>query len=70
MTADKITHLAEELLASLQEDISRCVTREEHIRVSARANHAHLLLQGLNQMFHAGAEDDDLSQEDTSNGDA
>lgn len=51
MTAEDVTQLAAELAKRLEEDIQQCRTREESIRVSARANEAQLLLQGLNQMF-------------------
>lgn len=47
MTAEKIKELAEELVARLKEDIHKAVTREEHIRTSARANEADLLLEAL-----------------------
>ena len=59
MTAEHIKHLAQELVERLREDIHKAANREEHIRVSARANEAHLLLDGLNQMFHLDTEDDD-----------
>ena len=59
MTADHIKHLAHELVERLREDIHKAANREEHIRVSARANEAHLLLEGLNQMFHLDTEDED-----------
>lgn len=49
MTAEKIKVLAEELVARLKEDIHKAVTREEHIRISARANEADLLLEALTQ---------------------
>lgn len=51
MNQSQVTDLARQLADRLQEDIEKCVTREDHIRVSARANEAMLLLQGLNQMF-------------------
>lgn len=47
MTAEKIKELAQELVARLKEDIHKAVTREEHIRTSARANEADLLLEAL-----------------------
>ena len=51
MTAEDVTQLATELAKRLEEDVQQCRTREELIRVSARANEAQLLLQGINQMF-------------------
>lgn len=69
MTADRIKELAHELAARLREDIHKAVTREEHIRTSARANEADLLLQGLNQMLDqsatAEAEDDERLSPET-----
>lgn len=38
---------AQQLAARLQEDIQLCRTRDEHIRVTARANEAANLLDGL-----------------------
>ena len=62
MTVDRVTELAEQLARRLEEDVQQCRTREELIRVSARANEAQLLLQGLNQMFDvtSGLEAEDL----------
>lgn len=51
MTSEDITQLAKTLAERLEEDVKECRTREELIRVSARANEAQLLLQGLNQVF-------------------
>lgn len=48
---NQIAGMAKKLADGLQEDIRACKTREEHIRVTARANEAALLLQGLNQVF-------------------
>lgn len=68
MTAEKIKQLAHELVERLREDIDKAANREEHIRISARANEAHLLLDGLNQMFHLDTldteDDDDFQQTD------
>lgn len=66
MTAEHIKQLAHELVERLREDIHKAANREEHIRVSARANEAHLLLDGLNQMFYEGT-DDETSTEDSGN---
>jgi hypothetical protein len=64
VTAEQIKQLAHELVERLRDDISTATNREHHIRASARANEAHLLLEGLNQMFDASsAEDDDLQEE-------
>ena len=54
--------LAAELLENLLEDVEKCQTREAHIRATARANEAHLLLIGINQMFY---EETDNVQEET-----
>ena len=59
MTAEKIKQLAEELVDRLKEDIHKAGNRESHIRASARANEADLLLQGLNQMFDSSTLQDD-----------
>lgn len=67
MTAEHIKQLAHELVERLREDIHKAANREEHIRVSARANEAHLLLDGLNQMFHQDPDtedDNDLHETD------
>lgn len=61
MTAEKIKQLAEELVERLKEDIHKAGNRESHIRASARANEADLLLQGLNQMFDSSTIQDDDS---------
>jgi hypothetical protein len=62
MTAEKIKQLAEELVDRLKEDIHKAGNRESHVRASARANEADLLLQGLNQMFDSSTlQDDDNS---------
>ena len=59
MTAEKIKQLAEELVDRLKEDIHKAGNRESHVRASARANEADLLLQGLNQMFDSSTLQDD-----------
>jgi hypothetical protein len=60
MTAEHIHTLAQALVERLKEDIQKAGNREEHIRVSARANEADLLLQGLNQMFDGTTDEEDL----------
>lgn len=60
MTAEHIQTLAQALAERLKEDIQKAGNREEHIRVSARANEADLLLQGLNQMFDGTTDEEDL----------
>jgi hypothetical protein len=47
MTVEQLIKDAEQLAARLQSDIIECRTRDEHIRVSARANEAANLLNGL-----------------------
>ena len=64
MTAEQIKKLAEDLAQQLSEDIAKAGNRESHIRASARANEAFLLLQGLNQMFDSSTVDNDDLQEE------
>jgi hypothetical protein len=47
MTAEQLIEEAEQLAARLESDIIECRTRDEHIRVSARANEAANLLAGM-----------------------
>lgn len=47
-----VRELAAELADALTDDIHKCVTREEHVRVSARANSAVQLLITLNEIFN------------------
>jgi hypothetical protein len=49
MTAEQLIEEAEQLAARLESDIIECRTRDEHIRVTARANEAANLLNGLRQ---------------------
>jgi hypothetical protein len=63
MTAEHIKNLALELVERLKEDILQAGNRESHIRASARANEADLLLEGLNQMFDTSTVDDDLQED-------
>lgn len=65
MTAEHIKNLAHELVTRLKEDIHKAGNREEHIRTSARANEADLLLQGINQMFDTTTEDDNDDIQET-----
>lgn len=51
MNRTSVTAMTEQLIERLKEDIEKCTTREDHIRTTARANEATLLLQELNQMF-------------------
>lgn len=57
MTPSHLTDLARQLADRLQEDIEKCVTREDHIRVTARANEALHLLQGLSEMLGPAEEE-------------
>lgn len=50
MTREQLIQEAEQLAARLESDIVECRTRDEHIRVSARANEAANLLNGLRNM--------------------
>jgi hypothetical protein len=62
VTAEQIKQLANELVTRLRDDIETATNREHHIRASARANEADLLLQGINQMFDTSStEDEDLN---------
>ena len=47
MTLEQLIAEAAQLAARLQSDIIECRTRDEHIRVSARANEAANLLAGM-----------------------
>lgn len=62
MDQSHVTGLAQKLADRLQEDIEKCVTREDHIRVTARANEALELLHGLNQMFDVSSLTDSSPQ--------
>ena len=44
-------NLAEKLYLDLLEDIKKAKTREEHVRVTARANAAKALFQGLSDLY-------------------
>jgi hypothetical protein len=50
MTALELTELTEQLIERLQADLERCTTREDHIRVTARASEAVAILNGLHLM--------------------
>ncbi len=58
MSRTNVTAMTEQLIERLKEDIEKCTTREDHIRTTARANEATLLLQELNQMFDTGSLED------------
>lgn len=47
MTAEETIEAARSLAEELSADISKCTTREEHIRVTARANAAAAIYNGL-----------------------
>jgi hypothetical protein len=51
MTALELTELAEQLVERLQDDLQKCTTREDHIRVTARASEAVMILHGLHSML-------------------
>ena len=53
-TSNELLTKARELAAQLQLDISQASTRLEHIRLTARANEAALLLQDVEQLFTTG----------------
>jgi type IV secretory pathway ATPase VirB11/archaellum biosynthesis ATPase len=48
---NSVRELAAELATELQSDIEKCVTREEHVRVSARANIAVQLLMRIDEIL-------------------
>lgn len=50
MTVEQLIEEATQLAARLQSDIIECRTRDEHIRVTARANEAANLLNGLHTL--------------------
>lgn len=50
MTREQLIVEAQQLADRLAEDIPLCRTRDEHIRVTARANEAANLLNGLRNM--------------------
>lgn len=56
MTIDNLESLAEELAARLHEDIQLATHREEHIRVTARANEAYELLNGIKNLKAASSQ--------------
>ncbi len=47
MTVNDLLHQAKEHASRLKNDIELCSTREEHIRISARANEADRLVEQL-----------------------
>jgi hypothetical protein len=58
MTALELSELAELLVERLQDDLQKCTTREDHIRVTARASEAVLILNGLHSMLEHQAHDE------------
>ncbi len=61
MNTSNVTAMTEQLIEQLKKDIEKCTTREEHIRTSARANEAALILQELNQMFDVSSLEDNVA---------
>jgi hypothetical protein len=51
MTVEEILKAASEHAERLAEDILLCSTRMEHVRVTARANEASLILASLQKFF-------------------
>jgi hypothetical protein len=47
MTLEQLIQEAAQLASRLEKDIAECRTRDDHIRVSARANEAANLLAGM-----------------------
>jgi hypothetical protein len=58
-TSNELLTKARQLAAQLQLDISQASTRLEHIRLTARANEAALLLQDIERLFTTGEINDD-----------
>lgn len=56
MTIDNLESLAEELAARLNQDVKLATHREEHIRVTARANEAYQLLNGIKNLKAASSQ--------------
>lgn len=52
---DECVTAARELFAELTGDIEKAKTREEHVRITARANAAELLVQALESLSDAVA---------------
>ena len=55
MTMDNLDFLAARLAKRLHEDIELSKTREEHIRVTARANEALELLNNIRELMEAAS---------------
>ena len=51
MTASELIELVQVHSERLQEDLLKCTTREDHIRVTARANEAVNILHGLQSIL-------------------
>jgi hypothetical protein len=58
-TSNELLTKARQLAAQLQLDIAQASTRLEHIRLTARANEAALLLQDIERLFTTGEINDD-----------
>ena len=52
MTAQEIIDLVSTHSERLREDLLKCTTREDHIRITARANEADNILNGLRSIFN------------------
>jgi hypothetical protein len=61
VNTSNVTAMTEQLIEQLKKDIEKCTTREEHIRTTARANEAALILQELNQMFDVSSLEDNVA---------
>jgi hypothetical protein len=51
----EVTALAQQLLDSLLADVEKAANREEHIRITARANEAEILLRALGSIDESAA---------------
>ena len=50
-TLEDLAFQARELVANILNDVELAPTREEHIRLTARANEAETLAHGINQLL-------------------
>ncbi len=50
-TLESLAFQARELVANILNDVELASTREEHIRLTARANEAETLSHGINQLL-------------------
>lgn len=60
MTVLDLLHDAKEHASRLKNDIELCATREEHVRISARANEADRLVEQLAKLVLSEEEPDAL----------